>query len=190
MTRDAIVAGLFEGKNFNDCINKMEPDHLRDDLRMEVITCVLEWPEDKVVGLWQRKELDFYVARVIVNQIQSSSSPFAKKYRQVTVDYHENVAEHKQPLHTDCYEDRETREALEDLALDNINQLYWYDAELLRMYMKLGNYRAIQKATGIPFISCYKNIQKSIALLRKSVQPDRQPVFSKQELLFIQNNQI
>lgn len=189
MTRDLIVEQLFVGKNFTDCISKMEPAHLRDDLKQEVILCVCEWPDEKVIRLYTDGVLDFFVARVIINHIQSAKSSFYKKYRQATVDLsdHYENADHvrniKEPQEYDeDHADRQTRELLEDLALDNINKLYWYDAEMLRLYMQLGNYRAIQKKTGIPFVSCYKNIQKSIAALRSMVSGENKAVFSRNEL--------
>lgn len=201
MTRDAIVQALYTGRNFNECIGKMEPAHLRDDLKQEVILVVCEWPDEKVIKLHSDGVLDFFVARVIINHIQSTSSPFYKKYRQQTIEYGKgyggDVFEERDNILgrpvidvgevAENIADRETKEALEDVALSNIDRLYWYDAEMLRLYMELGNYRAIQKKTGIPFCSCYKNIQKSIAALRNMVTGDNKPLFSKEELNQIQH---
>lgn len=181
MTRNQIVQALFTGRNFNECIGKMEPAHLRDDLKQEVILVVCEWPDEKVIKLHSDGVLDFFVARVIINHIQSTGikgkNSFYNKYRRTYVEM-----EKEPPAEVESVEDRETKEALEDVALSNIDRLYWYDAEMLRLYMELGNYRAIQKKTGIPFCSCYKNIQKSIAALRNMVTGDNKPLFSKEEL--------
>jgi hypothetical protein len=184
MTRNQIIEGLFNGKNFNDCISKMEPAHLQDDLRMEVISIVCEWPEEKVVGLHLDNALEFYVVRVILNQVKSKTSPFVKKYRNSTYEIKET------PQVNENTEERQLKEALEDFALEEIDKLYWYDAEMVRLYLKHGNFRAIEKETGIPFISCYKNIKKSLALLKTKAIEKAQanPLFSKEELRFIQNN--
>ncbi len=37
----------------------------------------------------------------------------------------------------------------------------------LRLYLKHGNYRAIEEETGIPYSSCFKNIQKSLGILKR-----------------------
>jgi hypothetical protein len=181
MTRNQIVQALFTGRNFNECIGKMEPAHLRDDLKQEVILVVCEWPDEKVIKLHSDGVLDFFVARVIINHIQSTGikgkNSFYNKYRRTYVEMEKELA-----AEVESVEDRETKEALEDVALSNIDRLYWYDAEMLRLYMELGNYRAIQKHTGIPFVSCYKNIQKSIVALRNMVVGENKPVFSKDEL--------
>jgi hypothetical protein len=47
VTRNQIIENLFTGTNFNDCICKMEPQHLQQDLKMEVISIVCEWPGRK-----------------------------------------------------------------------------------------------------------------------------------------------
>jgi len=163
----------------------MEPEHLREDLKMEVALVVCEWSEEKVLQLHRDGALEFYVVRVILNQVMSNSSPFTKKYRRV----HEELMEKH---HTNIYpeshdfEDRQTKEALEDLAIDEISRLYWYDAELVKLYIQLGNYRALEEKTQIPFISCYKNIQKSIGILKQKAQ-EAKPLFTKEERSFIQN---
>lgn len=194
MTRTQIIEQLFTGKNFNDCINKMEPDYLREDLKMEVALIVCEWSEEKIVGLHDRKELEFFVVRVILNQIQSSSSPFFKKFRQTSVDvvYEENrkedfytALEHynrmpgkREHENTAVFTpsfieeegqtmDRQVREDMEDKALREIENLYWYNAELVKLYMLHGNYRAIELQTGIPFVSCYHTIRKSFKELKQ-----------------------
>jgi hypothetical protein len=213
VTKNQIIESLFTGKNFNDCITKMEPRHLQDDLKMEVISIVCEWPEEKVIGLYQRKELEFYVVRVILNQVKSNTSPFTRKYRQIKEQYDEaenggqnldlrqtsfiTTSRSEYIKNTICknvaatqeeVRDREIKELLEQIALEEIDRLYWYDAEMLRLYMKLGTFRAIQEHTGIPFISCYKNIQKSLSTLKKKAFEKAEPIFSKEELSFIQNN--
>ncbi len=210
MTKNEVIAALYTGKNFCDCISKMEPDYLREDLKAEVISIVCEWPEEKILKLHEDKALEFYVVRVILNQIQSKTSPFFRKYRNFFVQFdtgnweiRDNIElfeyeqgevmwskggyDKKMELiyansQSDNLKERQTREALEDITIEQINTLYWYDAELLRLYMRLGNFRAIEKETGIPFISCYKNIQKSIVTLRKRLTGEIVPLFSKEEM--------
>jgi hypothetical protein len=57
-----------------------------------------------------------------------------------------------------------------------------------RRVKELGNYRAIERKTGIPFISCYKNVQKSIAALRRMVKGEPEPILPKDELREAQKN--
>lgn len=184
MTKNQIIENLFTGKNFTDCIGKMEPRHLQEDLKMEVISIVCEWPEEKIVQLYKDKALEFYVVRVILNQATSPRSGFYYKFRKdQAVELTANIPDNKEDQR-----EREVKETIEHIALEEINKLYWYDAEMIRLYMKLGSFRAIEEHTGIPFISCYKNIKKSLATLKKKAIEKAEPLFSKEELKFIQNN--
>lgn len=210
LTKDQIIERLYTGKNFNDCIGKMQPEYLRDDLRAEVILVVCEWSDEKVVKLYSEGVLEFYVVRVILNTIKSNTSPFAKKYRQQLLEYNtddpddcgdaarrkhlESVAEKvsvRQADQPDELEERQLREDLEDATLADISNLYWYDAELVRLYMKHGNFRAIERETGIPFASCYKNVRKSLDLLKRRAKGEVVNVpgvlFSRDELKGIQD---
>jgi hypothetical protein len=182
MTKNQIIEKLFTGKNFCDCISKMEPDHLREDLRMEVILVICELPAEKIHQLHSDKALEFYTVRVILNQIKSKTSPFAKKYRTVTQELNtHDIADNIEA------EERELREWLEDMAIEEVDRLHWYNKGLIALYIKHGNFRAIETETGIPFGSCYKTIKKSLNQIKETVN---KPVFSKEELRFIQNNKI
>lgn len=176
MSKNEIIEALFLSKNFRDCIGKMEPEHLRDDLKQEVILIVCQLPEEKIKKLHQDKALEFYTVKIILNLIKNSASLFSKQYRMPMIQFNnQEIAD------THDTEEREIREAIEDIAIEEINRLYWYDAELVRLYMQLGNFRAIEEQTGIPFISCYKNIQKSIAILKTKALGENKPVFTKSE---------
>lgn len=194
MTKSQIIEALYTGKNFNDCISKMYPSHLREDLKAEVIMEVCEWPDEKVIKLHETGRLEFYVVRVIINMLSNKYGPFYKKFRMVYDRYIElsqagsfggrgdgnNEHRHNHHIadnlnaaiaasHPEEFEERQTREDMEDRTLGKIDELYWYNAEMIRLYVKHGNYRAIERETGIPYISCYKSIQKSFKELKKNV---------------------
>lgn len=164
MERQQIIHNLFTGKNFNDCLNKMEPEHLREDLRQEVILIICELAPGRLEGLHDRGELEFFTVKVILNQIKSSTSPFAKKYRSHTVTI-EDCTPKRIEQHATCIidiEERLLREAIEDMAVEEVDRLYWYNKGLVELYIKHGNFRAIQKETGIPWPSAYKTIKQSL----------------------------
>lgn len=175
MTKNQIIEDLFKGKNFNDCLNKMEPEHLREDLRQEVILIICELPEEKIIKMYTDSVLEYFTARVIVNQIKSKTSPFAKKYRNVNLELNNyEVADNVE------IEERELREVIEDLAMIEVDKLHWYDKGLIELYMKYGNYRAIEEVTRIPFSSCFKTIKKSLKEVKDKVD---KPVLLRQNEL-------
>jgi len=167
----------------------MEPEHLREDLKQEVILIICELPEAKIIDLNSRKELEYYAVRVILNQINSNTSPFAREYKNnigAGLAGSEIIEDDSEPEEIKC---REEKEKLEDKVLRIVNTTHkkdknWYKKELLKLYMELGDYRSISKATLIPFVSCFHSITDYVSNL-KDVFSD--PVYTQKEAAKILN---
>lgn len=202
MTKNQIITALFTGKNFNDCLAKMEPDHLREDLRQEVILVICELSDERIYQLNKDGALEFFTVRVILNQIKSKTSPFYKKYRNTILCYVDDVTDMAEGRNINTglttnnetfieeKEERRLREEIEDIALSEIDSLHWYNKGLIELYMRHGNFRAIEAETGIPLSSCYKTIKKSLKQIKYRVKGEDKLVFTKAELSYIQNNSV
>lgn len=211
LSRHAIISELYQSKNFCDCINKFDQAHLREDLKQEVALIICAWPDDRVIELHRKGELNFYVVRVILNQMQSSTSPFYKIHRRSTesyeeIDVDESATGHiggsvghtrviqlwateKQNAVGEDIEDRAIKELVEDFTLEQIERLPFYEREMVKLYMKAGSYRLMEKATRIPHESCHKTVRRALDKLRKMGEVKKATnVFTKEELNFIQNS--
>src|SRR5690349_1529136 len=120
MTRNQIIADLFTSKDFNACIKKMKPQSLQDELKAEVALILCEKPDEVIIELWELGKLRFYTVRIILNLMQSSSSQFYKKFRVSNVELSEII----EPIIVE-YDHRK------DAAINEIENLYWYDREIL-----------------------------------------------------------
>lgn len=191
MTKNAIIEDLFVSEKFNEFIDKMEPAHLREDLKQEVALVLLEMPDENFALI---RRVDYFAVGIIRNMICTKTSAFYKKYRHsnfIYVDEWEgdgmdrrlNVAVNKEEY---SLQDRLLKEELEDYTLSEIDSLYWYDSEMIKLYMRLGTFRAIQEMTGIPHVSCFKTIKKALSVLKRkmSLPPHERPtpLFSRSEL--------
>lgn len=47
-----------------------------------------------------------------------------------------------------------------------VASLPWYESHMVMLYLEVGNYRAMETKTQIPFISCYKTVKKAIKLIK------------------------
>lgn len=159
MTKNEILSELFTSKDFNQCIRKMKPENLQDELKAEVALILCEKPEALILGLADRKELRFYTVRIILNLIQSNTSQFYKKFRVNNLELSEII----EPIIIE-YDERK------DTAISEIENLYWYDREILKLYAEHGTYRKVEEVTGIPFESIYKTIQKNCKIIRDRLQ--------------------
>lgn len=52
-----------------------------EDLAQDVYMYLLEYDDEKIIGMYERNELDFFISRIITNQYISISSPFYTKYK-------------------------------------------------------------------------------------------------------------
>lgn len=154
----------------------MEPVYLQQDLKQEIILIVCEWDDEKVVSLYEQNKLDFYVVKVILNQLTNKYREFHKQFRgQSTVELSEDQVAQEENIQA-----RELKEQLEDFTLSEIDNLYWYEAKLVRLYMELGTFRAIEEATKIPYVSCYKTIRKALDILKRKAYQEPAARFVKQ----------
>lgn len=62
-------------------INRNENQEDLHDLIQDLYLILLSKPPELIQGLYERKELNFYIANICYTQIRSSSSPFHRTYR-------------------------------------------------------------------------------------------------------------
>lgn len=55
------------------------------DLAQMVYLVLLEYDAGKIVEIWTRGEIRFFIARIILNQLNSTSSPFYRTVRKLSV---------------------------------------------------------------------------------------------------------
>jgi hypothetical protein len=201
--KNKIIADLYQSKEFIDVIGKIDPEHLRDDLKQEIMLILLEKADDVIIELHESRKLKFYTVRIILNLVISVHSPFYKTFRfkkedqlfdldetgKVIREYEtfsgdEFIRAYKskpcyhEPVSVvpkDRFTERILAELREDKAKEGISLLYWYYRELLEAYQKHGNYRAVGKETNIPWESCYSGIRVAIQMVRDYVDKDILP---------------
>lgn len=177
--RNKIIAELFTSKEFNDCIKKMQPVELQDDLRAEVALILCEKKDEVIIALHNASPfaLKYYTVRIILNLIQSKTSPFYKKYRQPIYEYSElfsgkehdefrikNISQYStnEEQEAEDFNKRMQKELKEDNVMRIIDGLYWYDREILKLYIEKGDYRTVAKELNISWSSIYDTIQMAI----------------------------
>lgn len=52
-----------------------------DDLTQEVYLILLEYNRDKIIELYKKKQLKFFIIGILQRQYHSNTSPFYKKYK-------------------------------------------------------------------------------------------------------------
>lgn len=87
-----IVDALARGRVVERMVRRIVGRQLDDleDLAQMVYVILLEYDEDKIIDLEEHNQMRFFIARVIMNQYRSTSSPFYYIFRK-HFDTHERI---------------------------------------------------------------------------------------------------
>jgi len=126
----------------------MHPKELQEDLKSEVFLILAELDATKLIDLYEKKQIKFYMVRIMLNLVQSTDKKFYGKYRNFE------------------YVEVEREDVKENDLTENITnvfeQLYWYQKEILRLYTYQFNKNAkeLSRQTGIPYMSIIRTLNQ------------------------------
>lgn len=101
MTRRDIVEQLAREQRVETMLRNIAKTPITADLQdlcQMVYLTLLTFDEAKIVDLWERDEINFFIARILMNQYQSVKSPFYALYRkrqrkQVPIEDYMDIAD-------------------------------------------------------------------------------------------------
>lgn len=77
-----IMTEIYEEKTVRDILENMRVSSTDiDDLEQEIYMILLEYKKDKIVELYENKQLKYFIVGIIQRQYNSKTSPFYKKYK-------------------------------------------------------------------------------------------------------------
>lgn len=163
--RSTILSQFYESEDLRSFLLKMEPEHLRDDLKQELFLVLCELPENKLLDLHQQDHLRFYAVRTVMNMIQSKTSRFYKKFRMPVAQIEDKA------IADECPEDFEQTQAdLLRSIKDELEKLHWYEKDLFELYLKKGSSYKVQAETDIPRQSVMVTVNKVITHIKEKVK--------------------
>lgn len=84
MSKREIVGELAKSRSVERMIENIAHRSLDanlKDLSQMVYIILLEYDEDKIQDLYEHNQMNYFLARIIINQYQSCNSPFYKEFR-------------------------------------------------------------------------------------------------------------
>ena len=84
MNKQTIIETLAKEKRVEALVENIAHHSLTADLKdlcQMVYLILLEYDESKLQDLWENDQMNFFLARIIINQYRSSNSPFHSIYR-------------------------------------------------------------------------------------------------------------
>ena len=133
----------------------------QEDLLHFVIEELYKCDTVRIREIVEKKQMTFYVVRIMLNQHHSKTSRYHYKYRKY-YDYH--ITTTIECLSPDNSKDKtkEKEEVEERLRWieDKLKDVYWFDAEIFRIYYKEGfSLSQMEKETKISKNTLYKAIR-------------------------------
>lgn len=189
ITKNKVVEKIFNSQEYEELLIKLvEREHLyKDDFKQELMIILLEMDDDFIINLWTNGRMKFFVTRLILNQIYSSSSPFYKKYRKEnkemieaddSTDDEYSLIDSIPHQEDDNYMD----EVINGDILSYVNKngiLTWYETNFLSEYYKLGvhgdnpnkvSYRSLEEDYGIHYTSIHKTVKDAVAKIKNHME--------------------
>ena len=84
--KQTIIETLAKERRVEALVENIAHHSLTDDLKdlcQMVYLVLLEYDEEKLQDLWENDQINFFLARVIINQYRSSNSPFHTIFRKM-----------------------------------------------------------------------------------------------------------
>lgn len=140
----------------SNVLRKNEDVYFLDDLTQEVCLILLNQDDESIMTIHEQGYFKFYVARIITNQVLSTTSPFHKKYR-LKVPYIDFVEEDYNPLADKIWLD--AKKYLTKKQKKIVNMRYVYG-------LKIDKIAQIQ---GVSKRQIYKDLDNINNILRKKI---------------------
>lgn len=180
-----IIKELSEDKLFKHiCRNNSPNKYLKDELYQEFFLTILEYNKQKIIDMYNKKQLTYFCIGLIKKMIHSNTSPFYTKIRKQYIKENEFDNE-TYPMKRYTAEVDDTEEIREkqinDMGkIDRINKIldneerlngrFFYKRKLFEMYyLNEMSYRDIEKHTHIPHVSVFWAVKEVKDLLKKEL---------------------
>ena len=143
------------------------------DLLQDVIVYLYDMNQDRIEQMVERKQISFFIARMMIQQYQSCSSPFYKKYKAPRTYY--SLSENYKKK-----EDKETiTKKLEDEKKfkwieKNLNELPWFDVQAFAIYFKDSHsFTTMARATKISKNTLYRAVRNVKDHLKSKIHKEK-----------------
>ncbi len=138
-----------------------------EELLHTCLTALYESDRERIEGLIERRQLRYWMARMMMNQYNSSTSPFHYTYRKpaerIRKAHHDVVA-----WHEDTLPDKLAREELHTFVEEALKELPYFDRMVTRVYYDHGHsLNTLSKATGISRTTLFKALKRSRDAIRR-----------------------
>ena len=133
----------------------------RDDLLHFIIEELYKCDQKKIDKIIGKKQMTFYIARVMVNQYYSKTSRYYYKYKKYYELHTAQIKDNITQSYSDPENEKQTKENRLKWIYNKLNECHWFDAELFKIYYKEKHtLDSLSRATKINRNTIYHTINK------------------------------
>jgi len=151
-----------------------------EELRQDVFLIICEYDEQKIIDMHNKKALKFFIVRIALNQYRSKNSKFYyQNIKNVNLGIalaNEDMIESADAIlysnviyDTQDEPEWEIKEKRMVRVEDSLENLRFFEREILKLYLQLGTYKNVAKDTGIPIRTIANAVKNSIANIKLEI---------------------
>ena len=159
-----ILTDLFNSADLNKMLSKFNAGGGQYDLKSELFAVLCEKPEEKIIELYQNKQLMFFATGIVQKMIFQTGGRFYRRYRSEVYEYKECIYNEKDD---NSYIEKESRLQSMELAIDN--DLHWVEKAVINLRQELGSIEKISKETKISMKQIDRIYKKAKEKVRTSM---------------------
>lgn len=153
MTSRQIIEQLYSSEDLIDCIAKVQPPEIREDLLQHVFLALLEKDDTLILELHRTSKLTAYVVKMIYNLATWNRSTFNKqKSREILTNDFDHPSE-----------------TINEENIIPLHRLHWVSEKVLTLYAEHGSYRAVGEVTGIPYSTVFRLVKEAKIKIKKLI---------------------
>ena len=157
MTKSSILTEIYNSNEVSKVIQTLKPVHLQQDILQHCFLELFEKSDEFIIDLYTRNKLKNYIVKILYNTAHFTRTSFKKELgRETPTDTFEDVA----------------GEEYEEITV-NLDRLYWYKREILKLYAAKGTYQKVSDATNIPASSIYLTVLQARREVLKQYHKDQ-----------------
>jgi DNA-directed RNA polymerase specialized sigma24 family protein len=137
-----ILSEIYSSDEVAKMIRSLKPQHLQQDIKQHCFLELFEKDEAFIMDLHERGKLKNYIVKVLYNTARFTRTSFTKQLGRETP--------------TESFEET-IDEEYEEVTV-NLENLHWYNREVLKLYAEEGTYQKVSKLTQIPMTSIYQTV--------------------------------
>lgn len=150
----SILTEIYVSAEVAEIIKRLRPESMQEDIRQHVFLELFSMDEDFIMDLHCRGKLKHFITKMIFNTANWTGNKFKNQFGE-------------KEIATESFEDV-TEQVYEEIEIP-IGRIYWYRAELLKLYAEHGTYQKVAEVTGININSIFQAVKQARKEIKKII---------------------